>query len=65
MKPCSLWTCYTKRKMAENQDVGTLSSFLNRCNDCCHNHPTSAYRAETNRRLRHAFAEWFMSARAS
>ncbi len=60
MKPCSLWECYRKRASLKRDGVATLASFLTRCNSCCHKHESSRYRSETNRMIRHAYAEWYM-----
>jgi hypothetical protein len=49
--------------MVERNRVGELEGFLNRCNTNCHMNETSTYRAETNRLMRHAYAEWFMQQR--
>ena len=51
MKACS---------MVERKEIGFLESFLNQCNSCCYNNRDCSYRAETNRKMRHAYAEWFM-----
>ena len=60
MKPCSMEECKNRRKMIESGQIASLSAFLNRCNSSCHNNPECSYRAETNRKMRHAYAEWFM-----
>ena len=56
MPQCNLLECYHKRKMVERHEIGALAGFLNRCNSNCHLNPGSAYRAETNRRMRQAYA---------
>jgi len=61
MKACSLVKCYEKRQMVKRREIDKLAGFLDRCNTACHLNPSSSYRAETNRRMRHAYASWYMT----